>query len=171
MNLAPTVAAFDDAVDSLCASVRNPQLDRFMYRLSSAADHSLLWHACGVARAAVRGDPAGALRFSAAMGIESGITNGLVKALFGRGRPQDYASLTFSHGLRRPITTSFPSGHAAAAFCAGRLLGGGPWYLVATVVATTRVYVRLHYASDVIGGAVLGLALGTLMRPLVNGRE
>jgi undecaprenyl-diphosphatase len=106
------------------------------------------------------------------MGVESLVTNGLVKSVFRRVRPVEYAQLEFRHGLRRPVTSSFPSGHAAAGFCAATLLGGGPlWYSAAAVVASTRIYVRLHHASDVVAGAVLGLALGAAMRPLVKGRE
>jgi undecaprenyl-diphosphatase len=92
--------------------------------------------------------------------------------LFERVRPVEFAELEFPHGLRKPVTSSFPSGHATAAFCAASLLGGGPaWYAAATLVASTRVYVRLHHASDVVAGAAFGLALGALMRPLVNRRK
>ena len=99
------------------------------------------------------------------MGVESLLTNGAVKSLFRRVRPADYADIEFRHGLRRPITSSFPSGHATAAFCAATLLGGGPaWYALAAAVAATRVYVRLHHASDVVAGAAFGLALGPALR-------
>ena len=164
------VEHFDRAVDAAVDAVRGPALDAVAYRLSSAADHSLLWHACGVARALARGgDLRGALRFSAAMGLESALTNGVVKTMFGRIRPVDYADIEFRHGLRRPITSSFPSGHATAAFCAATLLGGGVgWYAAAAAVAATRVYVRLHHASDVAAGAVIGLAVGFALRPLVG---
>jgi undecaprenyl-diphosphatase len=164
------IAAFDLAVDRAVERIRGPQLDAVVYRLSSAADHSLIWHAVGAARGLARGgDLAWSTRFAAAMGVESALTNGAIKSLFGRLRPVDYSEVEFRHGLRRPITSSFPSGHATAAFCAARLLGGGPfWYSAAAAVAATRVYVRLHHASDVAAGAALGLALGTAMRPLVK---
>ena len=164
------VAAFDAAVDRRFDVIRTPAVDKVAYRLSSAADHSLLWHASGVARALVHdGDLAWAARFSAAMGAESAITNGAVKSLFRRVRPKEYAELAFHHGLRRPITSSFPSGHATAAFCAATLIDGGPaWYAAAAAVAATRVYVRLHHGSDVVAGAAFGLVLGRIMRPLVN---
>jgi len=164
------VAELDAAVDRACDRVRNPTLDGIMYRLSSAADHSLIWQTAGVARALARGgDVAWAARFAAAMGIESGITNGLVKSWFERRRPVEYADVEWQHGLHRPVTSSFPSGHATAAFCAATLLGGGPaWYTLAAVVASTRVYVRLHHASDVVAGAAMGLALGWALRPLVR---
>jgi undecaprenyl-diphosphatase len=173
MTPAGRFAAFDAAVDRRVDAIRSPTVDAVAYRLSSAADHSLLWHACAAAQALAHGgDFARAARVSLALGAESALTNGAVKTLFGRMRPAAYTDLAFHHGLRRPITSSFPSGHATAAFCAATLLGGGPgWYTAATVVAATRVYVRLHHASDVVAGATLGLALGLVMRPLVTGRS
>jgi undecaprenyl-diphosphatase len=163
------IAAFDDAVDRAADRIRSPGLDGVVYRLSSAADHSLLWNAAAVATALARGgDVRFALRFAAAMGVESALTNGPVKSMFGRLRPADYSQIEFRHGLRRPITSSFPSGHATAAFCAATLLGGGPWYAAAACVAATRVYVRLHHASDVAAGAALGLALGVAMKRFVD---
>jgi undecaprenyl-diphosphatase len=167
------IAVLDDTVDDAVARVRSPALDRVVYPLSSVADHSILWHLCGVVRATLRGgDFAGAARFSAAMGVESALTNGPVKLLFGRQRPVDLADIEFRYGLRRPVTSSFPSGHATAAFCAATLLGGGAsWYALATAVAATRVYVRLHHASDVLAGAALGLALGVGLRPMVTRRQ
>lgn len=170
MNIGARVAAFDAAVDRRFDRIRNPAADRVVYRLSSAADHSLLWHTCGAVRGLVTGgDVERAARFSIAMGVESALTNGVVKSLFRRVRPAEYADIEFHHGLRRPVTSSFPSGHATAAFCAATLLGGGPaWYGAATAVAATRIYVRLHHASDVVVGAAFGVGLGLALRPFVN---
>jgi undecaprenyl-diphosphatase len=169
VTLLDRVAAFDRAVEVRVDGVRSPALDSIAYRLSSAADHSLVWHAAGLATALARGgDLKFATKYATAIGIESALTNGPVKSLFQRVRPADYAEIEFSHGLRRPITSSFPSGHATAAFCAATLLGGGGWYVAATAVAATRVYVRLHHASDVAAGAAFGLALGVAMRRFVR---
>jgi undecaprenyl-diphosphatase len=164
--LRAAIARGDRLVDAAVDRVRSPTLDRIVYPLSSAADHSILWHACGAAQAIARGgDLAAAARFSAAMGVESALTNGPVKAVFRRLRPRDLGEVEYRYGLRRPITSSFPSGHATAAFCAATLLGGGVgWYALATAVAATRVYVRLHHASDVVAGAAFGLALGAGLR-------
>lgn len=169
MGLAAAIAKLDAAVDTAVERVRSPALDRIVYPLSSAADHSILWHAAGAARALARGgDVRWAARFAAAMGAESALTNGVVKTAFRRVRPLPYEHVEFRYGLHRPITSSFPSGHATAAFCAARLLGGGPWYAVAAAVAVTRVYVRLHHLSDVAAGAALGIALGVALQPLVG---
>ncbi len=173
----PAVAAFDARVDGAIETIRSPALDRVFYPLSSAADHSILWFALGAARSIRSGDLRFAARFAAAMGFESALTNGPVKALFRRNRPggdspgetADTASLPY--GLHRPITSSFPSGHATAAFTAVALLAPRrrlPWYLLATAVAGSRVYVRMHHASDIVGGAVLGALLGRALRPWVR---
>jgi undecaprenyl-diphosphatase len=164
------IKRFDAAVDRAVDRVRNPTMDGIVYRLSSAADHSLLWNICGAATALARdADVEFAARFAVAMGAESLLTNGAIKQLFGRIRPREYADIEFHHGLHRPITSSFPSGHATAAFCAATLLGGNPaWYVLATGVAATRVYVRLHHASDVAAGAAFGVALGVVFRRFVH---
>jgi undecaprenyl-diphosphatase len=164
------ITRLDEAVDRALDRIRGPGLDGVVYRLSSAADHSLLWQTCGAAVALARGgDTRFAARFAAAMAAESLLTNGAVKTLFQRVRPAEYADIDFHHGLHRPVTTSFPSGHATAAFCAASLLGGGPgWYGLAAAVAATRVYVRLHHASDVAAGAAFGLVLGAGFRRFVT---
>jgi len=167
------IGDFDRAVAEWCEGIHNPALDRFFYSLSTAADHSALWFALGAVEALRRGTPILAVRLGAAMGIESMLTNGLIKSAFRRVRPP---SLEFHppegplpYGMRRPITSSFPSGHATAAFTAATLLSTNArnrpaWFALAGLVAGSRVYVRMHHASDVIAGAALGLALGQVLR-------
>jgi undecaprenyl-diphosphatase len=72
--------------------------------------------------------------------------------------------------LRVPRTSSFPSGHASSAFMAATLLADRDPHLravyfgLAALVATSRVHVRIHHASDVAAGTVLGLALGQIAK-------
>ena len=169
------IDSFDARVDAWVERHRSPSLDRVFYGLSTAADHGMLWHAVGVARAALRRDPRYALRFSTALGAESALTNGGVKSLFRRVRPQEHFAHAdpLPYGMRRPITSSFPSGHATTAFmCAGVLAKRPrtalPWFALAALVAGSRVYVRMHHASDVLAGAALGLALVPAARRFVT---
>ena len=162
--------AVDAAIERRVDAHESPTLDHIAYPLSSAADHGMLWHAIGLARAIRAGDPMFAVRFSSAMAVESFLTNVFAKSVFRRIRPHRPIDAPLLYGLRRPITSSFPSGHATAAFCAATLLAKDsraavPWYVLASMVAATRVYVRLHHASDVIAGAALGVALGYALRP------
>jgi undecaprenyl-diphosphatase len=172
--VAARVRAFDRAVDRAVTRARNPVLDAVFYPLSSAADHSLLWYASGAIREATgRARPGTAVRLVAVLGVESALTNGLVKSVFGRIRPALDESMAgpLPFGLRRPVTSAFPSGHATAGFTTAVYLSeadpGPPWYLLAGLVAFSRVYVRMHHASDVLAGAALGLAFGAAARRLV----
>ncbi|HZP31287.1 MAG TPA: phosphatase PAP2 family protein [Acidimicrobiia bacterium] len=170
-ELVTRVHAFDEAVEKRLEPLRNAALDRLFYGLSSAADHGLIWGAIGGVRALRVRDPRALLRLVTALSLESGFTNGLVKSLFRRVRPlvhyQDTTPLPY--GMRRPITSSFPSGHATTAFMAATLLADGTdaapaYFTLAGLIAFSRVYVRLHHTSDVAAGALLGLALGRLAR-------
>jgi undecaprenyl-diphosphatase len=171
-GLRDRVRAFDDRVDSWIDRHRGRRLDPLLYGLSSAADHGLLWTLVGSLQAARVGDPAPALRLGAAMGIESALTNGPIKACFRRIRPPRDTGEPLPYGMHRPRTSAFPSGHATSAFTAATLLshgsaGGPAYFALAALVAGSRVYVRMHHASDVIAGAALGLVFGGVLRRLL----
>ncbi len=166
------VGHLDSGADRAFDRVRGrPVVDRAMYAASEVADFSLLWHLIGVARALrSRRDERAALRLSATLAIESVVVNGMVKSLFGRTRPPTSEPRPLR--LRTPRSSSFPSGHASAAFCAATLLSDRSaiwpvWYGLAAVVASSRVHVKIHHASDVVTGAVVGVAIGRVARRAV----
>jgi undecaprenyl-diphosphatase len=168
------VRTFDQKVDKAIDHFRTPVLDRVFYPLSSAADHSLLWAAIGAVRQATgRGRPGSAVRLIGVLAAESVLTNGVIKLVFHRGRPalDPVGPSRLPFGLRRPRTSAFPSGHATSAFTAAAYLAkddprGPAYYLLAVAVAFSRLYVRLHHASDVVFGALLGMAFGRVARRL-----
>ena len=145
-----------------------PVVDRVMYTVTELADFSLLWHLIGVAQGLTRSDGfERTVRLSASLGVESVLVNGVVKSLVRRRRP--VPDFERPHHLRIPLTSSFPSGHASSAFLAAALLSEGRrakpvYYALATVVATSRIHVRIHHASDVVGGMVVGVGLGALAK-------
>jgi membrane-associated phospholipid phosphatase len=112
------------------------------------------------------------MRMGIALALESLVVNQGIKRLFRRQRPDRDDQTT--HAMRKPLTSSFPSGHATSAATAAVLLGETlpvPAPVVwgaAGVVAASRVHVRAHHASDVLGGVVVGLFCGRLLRRLIR---
>jgi len=155
----------------------NPVADRVFYAASEAANFSLVWHALAWVPVAIRPTPARVVRAagtSAALAAESVVVNGPVKSLFRRDRPRLDEGDTRPHRLRTPKTSSFPSGHATAATVAVMMLGRRRPLVVrvalaalGTVVASSRVHVRIHHPSDVLGGLVIGFGLGRVLRRLL----
>jgi undecaprenyl-diphosphatase len=170
------VRSFDEAVDAAFDRLRGHRVaDRSFYAVTELADFGLLWLLVGAARGLRSEDEAAEFwRLAAVLGVESVVVNGAVKSMFRRERPvvQDERP----HRLRIPLTTSFPSGHASTAMVAATLLGEGRrtaplYYALGLWVASSRIYVRIHHASDVAGGLVLGLTLGHLARRAWPGRR
>ena len=167
------VESLDTQVDDLFAAWRgNPVADRVFYTASALGDFGLIWLALGLVRI-LRGRPGdtrAGLRAVMATGIESVLINAGFKSLFRRRRPLPVEA----HPLpfRQPLTSSFPSGHATAAFCAATLLAEGEkrvavYYAAASVVALSRIHTKIHHASDVAAGIAIGLGLGQVAKRLV----
>ncbi len=166
------IQRFDNRVDEEFTRLRGHKTaDRVFYFASAVGDFGLIWIFLAVLRIR-RGRPndhRAGMRAMIAIAIESVLVNAGIKSLFGRRRP--VSDIEHPYPFRQPITSSFPSGHATAAFCAATLLSeddkAAPLYFgAAAIVAASRVHTQIHHASDVIGGVVIGLALGQLARKL-----
>ncbi|MBQ1400668.1 MAG: phosphatase PAP2 family protein [Lachnospiraceae bacterium] len=100
--------------------------------------------------------------------------NGLLKHLVARPRP--YTQIPGLQCLV-PLATdwSFPSGHSSSAFCVGTVClarlpkkAGIPLITLAALLALSRLYVGIHYPTDVIGGVLLGIVLALLAMKLFD---
>ncbi|MGY1745181.1 phosphatase PAP2 family protein [Blastococcus sp. SYSU D00695] len=145
--------------------------DRWLRRLSTAADHSRLWFGIG-ALLALRKGPLrrGAIRGAGSLVVTSTVVNAVLKQVFGRRRP-DLSAHGEHRLLRRTLTThSFPSGHSAsaAAFATGVAmespLAGAALVPLALGVGYSRVHVGVHYPGDVLAGFAVGTAVATAGR-------
>lgn len=165
-HLLSWVTKFDLTVDGWFSPLRGePVPDRVFEVASHLGDWSLIWHIVSTAQALRSDDDARrAQRLVLLIVAESLFVNQGLKRVFNRSRPGERPAI--SDRLRRPVTSSFPSGHAsAAAFATVVLTEGDPamravMVPLAIVVATSRVYTRMHHPSDVAVGALVGWGLG-----------
>jgi membrane-associated phospholipid phosphatase len=146
------------------SSARPPAVE-VVGRFSRLGEHAALWLALGAAGAALD-RPRRARWRRGAIGVAATYAaNTAIKALFRRARPalEELPAL-----VPTPTALSFPSAHASSSFAAARayagLLPAGPLYATAAAMACSRVYLGVHYPSDVAAGALLGVAMGSVAR-------
>ncbi|MET7647958.1 phosphatase PAP2 family protein [Streptomyces sp. NPDC005426] len=156
-----------------------PAAEPVLPRLSRSANHGLLWFGAAAGIAAFGGSARArraALRGIASLAVASAAINTVGKGAVRRQRPILDAVPVIRRLKRQPITTSFPSGHAAsaAAFATGVALESKGWGAVvapvALSVAASRVYTGVHYPSDVLAGAALGVGAAFALRGIVPTR-
>jgi undecaprenyl-diphosphatase len=165
------MTSIDEAVDTAFEPLRGrPEIDRAAALVSNLADYGFVW----VFLAGLKGRRQGpgrrrAVVALAAAGFSSVLVNRMVKQAVERQRPDDHLDAA----VRAPTSSSFPSGHTLAAFCTAVVLPDSQAGTVATVsfataVAASRVHLRAHHPTDVLGGAAIGSVLGLALRPVVD---
>lgn len=169
------MTSFDSAGDRILEPLRTNKASVLFFGFASTVgDFSIVWHVVGLLRSIGSTERfQQALALSVALGIESLIVNQGVKRLFRRERPTTSGDDRFD--VRTPSTSSFPSGHASSATFAAIILTsftGFPlailWCIIALVVALSRVVVRIHHLSDIVGGIATGAILGAIALPIVS---
>ncbi|WP_377272621.1 phosphatase PAP2 family protein [Peterkaempfera sp. SMS 1(5)a] len=164
------ITEFDRRLFNRVAAARLRRAHPVLPRLSRAADHGVLWMGAAALLGAAGGRSArrAALRGVGSLAVASLAANTAGKWATRRGRPLVDAVPLIRRLSRQPLTSSFPSGHAAsaAAFATGVALEA-PRYgalvaPVAAAVAASRVYVGVHYPGDVLAGCALGVGAAAL---------
>ena len=171
MRLLTDLYEIDGALTRRAASRIPPGVAKSLSAVEESAESSKLW--CGAAalmawQGGWRGRRAAAAGLGALV-VAQLVSNGLCKQLAGRPRPPA-EWIPHDEVADRPDSSSFPSGHTAAAvaFTAAVVptwpAAGALCALPATMVAVERVQSGAHYPSDVAAGAAIGLAAAWLVR-------
>mgnify|MGYP003301759804 CR=1 FL=1 len=162
----------------IAANLHCAVLDTLMPIFSFLGDGGALW--IGIALVLLLIPKYRPIGLSMAVSLIMGLVlcNVLLKPLCARIRPYDYQMLHF--GKEIPLLVeklhdfSFPSGHTIASFEAATVLtlyskkAGIPALIVASLIAFSRLYLYVHYPSDVLFSVVLGIAIAFFSRFLTE---
>lgn len=144
-------------------------LDAVLPIITAFADHGLGWIAVAVLLLVFKRTRKTGLMAGTALIIGLVLVNMIMKPLFGRIRPYDVNEAMRALLLVAPLDDgSFPSGHTLASFEVATVLMirdkrfGIPALVLAVLIAFSRLYLYVHYPTDVIFAVVLGIVFGIL---------
>ncbi|HHX38222.1 MAG TPA: phosphatase PAP2 family protein [Clostridiaceae bacterium] len=153
-------------------SIRSAKLDRFMKAVTKLGNAGAVWIALAFTLLLFKSTQKGGQSLLLALTISAIIGNVILKNLVNRDRPC-WRDQTIALLIPMPQDYSFPSGHTyssfTAAFC---ILPFVPlplfWaaLLLASAIGLSRLYLFVHYLSDVLVGAACGILTGTLVAGL-----
>lgn len=103
-----------------------------------------------------------------ALAATSIVNNNILKEIFDRTRPF-IADLNIELIIKAPSSSSFPSGHTSSSFTAATAIflfdkkKGIFAYIYAFLMGFSRIYLHVHYFTDVLGGIVVGIVMAKLV--------
>lgn len=142
-------------------NLHNPILDKIMIVITNLGDAGLIWIGIAIILLFIKKTRrCGALMLvSMVLGLIIG--NGILKNLIARQRPC-WLDETIPLLISKPLDYSFPSGHTLASFEAAVMifLHNKKWgiisFIPAILIAFSRMYLFVHFPTDILGGAILG---------------
>ena len=165
-------------LDWIASHIHCPALDWLMPKITLLGDAGIFWIACALILMLIPKTRKAGFSMGLALLMGLVLCNLTLKPLVGRIRPYDYQWEYYSRTIELLIEAehdfSFPSGHTIASFEAAfaLLLGnkklGIPAMILAVLIAFSRLYLYVHYPTDVLASIVLGIGIAFLGTFLVK---
>ena len=145
--------------------MRGGFLDAVMPAVTSLGNGGLVWIAVALILTAVKKYRVAGIAVLIALILNLLIGNVILKPLIARVRPCDI-NTAVKLLIPRPTDYSFPSGHTLSSFAAATVIFlrdkrfGTAALILASLIAFSRLYLYVHYPTDVLAGIVIGIAIG-----------
>lgn len=154
--------------------LRNPILDPFFKVITTLGNAGIFWIIATIILLIPKKTRKVGMMSAFALLCSLLINNILLKNLVARTRPY-YVVEGLVPLIKKPVEFSFPSGHAGSSFASACVLHRnlpkkyGIWFLIlAILISFSRLYVGVHYPSDVLAGVVTGFICSCLGQWIVN---
>jgi len=148
-------------------------LDRIMPLITALGNGGFVWFIISIYLISNKNSSTQGYMIITSLVVTTIIGEGVIKHLIKRARP--FAEMIESKLLiSKPISYSFPSGHTASSFAAAGIFIAMDSRLsiivviLASVIAFSRVYLNVHYPTDVVTGIILGLLCSKLVISIFN---
>lgn len=155
-------------------NIRTPVGDAVMCFITKIGDAGIIWILLAVVLLIIPKTRKSGVILSVALCVDFILCNGILKNLFARIRPCDI-NTQVQLLIARPNDFSFPSGHTAASFTASAALYFSgekklwkPALIIACLLAFSRLYLYVHYPTDILGGILIGILAGYIGYAVVN---
>ena len=144
-------------------TIHTPIGDAFMCFITSLGNVGVIWIVLAVVLIAIPKTRKSGIIVSAALIIDAVFCSGILKNVFRRIRPFD-VNTTIPVLITKPRDFSFPSGHTSASFAAATALYLAKERKVLSIlIAFTRMYLYVHYPTDILGGLLIGIASAVIV--------
>ena len=156
-------------------NMRCEALDAFFSTITHLADYGFVLIIIAMLLAVFKKYRKCAIATAVSMGLGFLLTNAFLKNLVARPRPC-WLNPGVNMLIAVPQDYSFPSGHSMVSFIAATVLWhydrrwGAAAYVLAVLIGFSRLYLYVHFPTDVLCGAVLGIAVGAAVMYVVRRR-
>ena len=156
---------FNWEFDVLCwfQSIRNDVLDFIFPKISFLGNSGWFWIVVGILVFIFAKDKRFSWNMIFGLLLSAIIVNLLLKPSFNRARPCDVWEGMFDLLVKRPSDSSFPSGHTNFSFAGATIIFlwnkkiGIPALVLAALIAISRLYLFMHFPTDVLVGMATGI--------------